>query len=860
MSLSLIKKVVGSGQRAVGSNAITTSFIVLLLIVAFASHAAAQTRRIVTLKVDGLPYRMVDRFVRERNPRTGKSQLPWMEHIFYQRGSRLENFYTRGISLSGPSWAILDTGQHAQIKGNVEFDRYTLHAYDYLNFIPYWLGYAGQVRVDMPGTEVMDEMGTPLLLDAYPYDERYMSFQLYQRGTRWTTLQRGLQNRFTTRSPRELVDEWTMGLEFRNILLDQLERELIEKLGNPRIRYLDYYTTEFDHRTHHNRDLQSQLIALQELDAIIGRIWTAIQKTPQADETAMILVSDHGTNTDERVYSQGYNLVKLLGSAAGGGHHVITKRRLLLDYSIKGFYPLVPLITTTTEDTYYLKGQSTDYPTALLDFDGNERASIHLRDNDLNVLHILLQQLQSKRLKEPLRGAVKEAFFQTLDSRRAKWTEDLAKLQEELGALHRWIAEQQEIVAKQPKKWTKEDSDAGRDLEARRVSARIGSSLADERKYTEYARTLTNLLALRREGFDAARIKIEDVIAKNAMGDANNVYEMQNYVVGIGADGLQLAGNGSLDMQKSFKRIDYFSLLHDVAVRNNVQPGVSHKPIDFISLRIPHAEIASALNGDLRSDDDPIWLYGGEDRQALVLARRDGAGRLSLRYLPIARLKQAAEGRIDFEITQWRAGLPLKIWEDPQLALPQANIARSVWLNEWHTELEWLRALHKTEYSNGLIGVHEQLTQHPVEGLDVDASGISDDERTLRRFRRWQRAMAEADLLLLANNHWNFDVRGFNPGGNHGSFFRVSTHSTLMMAGGSRTGIPRAAVIEEPYDSLSFMPTMLALTGQIEDERKPVPVLLKRGFRPFPGRIIKEVLNATDNPTPSVARGDSSAP
>src|ERR1051325_6183751 len=71
--------------------------------------------------------------------------------------------------------------------------------------------------------------------------------------------------------------------------------------------------------------------------------WTAVEKSPMASETVFILVSDHGFNTDERVYSQGFNLVKLLGSAAGGGHHVVTKRRLLLDYSIKGIYPLVPL-------------------------------------------------------------------------------------------------------------------------------------------------------------------------------------------------------------------------------------------------------------------------------------------------------------------------------------------------------------------------------------------------------------------------------------------------------------------------------------------------------------------------------------
>src|SRR5687768_13945705 len=102
----------------------------------FVSQSAqAQAKRVVLLKVDGLPYQTVDRFVRERDPQTGKSRLPWFEHIFYQNGTRLTNFYVRGISLSGPSWSLMDTGQHLQIKGNVEFDRYIFHTYDYLNFI-----------------------------------------------------------------------------------------------------------------------------------------------------------------------------------------------------------------------------------------------------------------------------------------------------------------------------------------------------------------------------------------------------------------------------------------------------------------------------------------------------------------------------------------------------------------------------------------------------------------------------------------------------------------------------------------------------------------------------------------------------
>ncbi len=141
----------------------------------------AQTKRLVLIKCDGLPNDVVDRFVRELDPRTGKSTLPWIDYIFYQRGARLSNFYVRGMSLSVPSWSLLDTGQHLQIKGNVEFDRYTLHSYDYLNFIPYYINRLG-TRIDMPAVEVLDSLKVPLLIDSYAHNELYGTFSLLQRG------------------------------------------------------------------------------------------------------------------------------------------------------------------------------------------------------------------------------------------------------------------------------------------------------------------------------------------------------------------------------------------------------------------------------------------------------------------------------------------------------------------------------------------------------------------------------------------------------------------------------------------------------------------------------------------------------
>jgi len=818
-----------------------------LTLLLFPALGVAQTKRVVTVQCDGLPYELVDRFVRERDPRTGKSQLPWFDYIFYQRGTRLTNFYVRGMSLSAPSWSLIDTGQHLQIKGNVEFDRYTLQTYDYLNFIPFYVQATVGKRVDMQGVEVLDAIGVPLLADAYLHSQQHATFSLFQRGPRYITFGKALENRLK-KAPKELFDEWTMaGLELRNSVPDQLTRELIEALSDPRFHYLEIVTTDFDHTAHHNNDRESHLYVLKELDAMLGRIWTAIRKSPLASETALILVSDHGFNTDERVYSQGFNLVKLLGSSAGGGHHVITKRRLLADYAIKGVNPFAQDIVTTTRDSYYLKSQSTDYPTAMLDFDGNERASLQFRDSDLNLLQIILQQLQRSDIPVSLRKALTEQFFNTVDARRAEWQKNTEQIDEELGALRRRIQRQRELCAAQSKKFSKEDSNAGRDDEAKRVCAWADIWIGQEQGYGNYGRILRNLLALRKDNFDVSQIRIEDVIARRAMGEHNTIHQLQNYVAGISPDGLVLKADGLLNMERSFVHVDYFSLFHNLTVRNNVQAGVLNRPIDLLAMRVP-VELVTPLISE-NGITDVVWVSAGPEQQALILARADKQGQLSFRYVPIKHLTQDQAGHLRFEFSPWHSGLPLQILEDRELEVPLAERAQSreAWLSEWHTDLEWLHALHKTHYSNGLIGLHEQLARHQIARLSLDEAGISADEVLLRRLLRKQRANIEADLLVVANDHWNFDVRGFNPGGNHGSFFRISTHSTFMLAGGDKTMIPRAVVVDEPYDSLSFVPTVLALTGNLRDDNNPIPVLWDKGFRRFPGRPVKEVLAKPEN-------------
>jgi hypothetical protein len=474
----------------------------------------------------------------------------------------------------------------------------------------------------------------------------------------------------------------------------------------------------------------------------------------------------------------------------------------------------------------------------MLDFDGNERASVHLRDSDLNVLHILLKELQGGGLSVEKQKAVTDAFFAVIDKRRRDWETDLKDLQAELGVLDRAILEQRKLWAAQPKKFTKEEQDAGMDDASRRIYVQLDRWLNEQKEFTEYARTLKNLLSLSSEAFLPSKVKIFDVIPKLAMGDRNTIYELQNYVVGLGPNGFVLNPDGSLNTDQSFTRVNYFSLLHGVTVRNNVQRGIANRPVDLIATRISR-ELVLPFIKDTNIDEDVIWVSASANRQALLLSRRDANGQLSFRYVPISGLTEDASGRLQFKEISWQAGLPLQIFEDSNLIVTGD---RTAWLSEWHTDIEWLNALYKTHYSNGLVGLHEELARHPIERLSTGAEKLSQDARLMRQFAQRKRELVEADMLIVANDHWNFDVRGFNPGGNHGSFFRVSTHSCFMVAGGANTGVPQALDVGTPYDSLSFVPTLLALTGNLRDDNSPTPELWDRGFRKFPGRVVKELL------------------
>ena len=155
-------------------------------------------------------------------------------------------------------------------------------------------------------------------------------------------------------------------------------------------------------------------------------------------------------------------------SPAGGAHHVLTNRHPLTEFKLKGLDPFVYEVITPSPDSNYLAGQAEQYPTVMLDLDGNERASIGLRNNTFNVVQILLDELIQKKVPGAIRNAALSALFSTLDKVRAEWRQDLDDLSDgahRARCAHRSAAEEGRRTAQeekemdpgtdQPSAWTK---------------------------------------------------------------------------------------------------------------------------------------------------------------------------------------------------------------------------------------------------------------------------------------------------------------------------------------------------------------------------------------------------------------------
>jgi hypothetical protein len=629
----------------------------------------------------------------------------------------------------------------------------------------------------MPGVEVLDRAGIPLLIDHFKPDEEYQSFQLFQRGVRWETLSQVLQRRLSTQAIIATVEDAGVP-SYEELLARQTDADLAADLAKRKVLYLDFYDGDVDHQGHATSQQAALLEVLKAVDARVGRLWTEVQKSPLAKNTVFAMVSDHGMNNVAGVISQTYSLTDLLSSPAGGGHHIVTDRQQLSDFKLKSLDPFTTRVVTPTRTSFYLADEANRYPTAWLDIDGNERTSVGLRNNDFNKIHILLKQLARKDLAAAQRKAAVAFVRGLIDKNRASWSRTERELTEELKLVSA-------SIAGEPKKIDKKDD---RELRAREQSLDRQEELGG---YSDYLQHLHRLLTYEPDFDKPLKDKVDSYLPEMAQGDNNSVGQIQHYVVGLTPAGITLDDAGRLDEERTFRHVNYPQLLLRQRANNVPQKGLSNQPIDFVAMILP----------DRRS----YWLYSDESRQLMI--ETDTDGRIRLR--PVKKLSQADAGTpLQVEDIAWQSGLPLALFEDAKLHIP-AGAERGAWLSQWHSEREWMQAIHECRYSTGVIGIVEELAP-----IGPNVPGKPGLDPVMLRYERRRRDLVEADFHVFAADHWNFNVRFPNAGGNHGAFFRISTHSVWMVAG---PGIPVRSV-EEPYDGLNFASTMLSLAG------KPVPM------------------------------------
>jgi Type I phosphodiesterase / nucleotide pyrophosphatase len=791
---------------------VSRALFLIFLFAAFETSTLAQEaapKRVVVLKVDGLGADLLEHSMEATDPHTGRKQLPWLNRIFAEHGSIFENFYTRGISLSAPSWSMLDTGSHLLIKGNVEYDRYTGRVYDYLNVFPFYLDYARKRKVDAPSVEVLDDAGVQLLSDRFSYRQRFRSPQLFQRGVKWPTLEHSLMRRLSANSLLLLLEDPSGGIGLDEGFAKQTEAELLSAIANPQIGYVDLFTGSLDHLAHAVNDETALQAELANLDALAGRVWNAIEASPLASQTLLVLVSDHGMNNVPGIYSQTFSLPDLLNSPAGGAHHVVTDRPQLSPYKLQGLNPMLSWVNSPSTASFYLRGQEENYPTAWLDMDGNERASVSLRNSDLNRIQILLQQLRKSDLSPEVRQAANEDLGQSLDRLRPHWEALAQELRKTLDGLAVAIRERETRMKADDHERSANNKEvrkeSGTEQASRRDAVEVQEWKDQAKRYEDYLVRLKTLAALHPGDDEVLHGDMEHLIPPRSLGDANDIYDLQHYVVGPAANGFVVDSGGHLDEAKSFRYVDYFTLLASQRSRNNPQSNVTVQPIDFTATSLPLNEVTQKLGSLPGELIEALWLSDGEEHQLIELVCAIGEDRIAIQLIPVAQLHQGPDRELSWEGRDWSPGLPLELLEDPALDIT-GNINRGEWLSQWHTEREWFSAVHRCRYSNGVIGITEEMlppSRAVPPAVNLDAAP--------RDFEILQRGLVQPDLEVFANDHWNFNVRNFNPGGNHGSFLRISTHSVWMMAG---AGIPAGRRIEEPYDSLDFASTILKLLAR----------------------------------------------
>ncbi len=848
--------------------------------------------RLVHIKVDGLSPTMVDALLHPDDPEkigllpdpegfrravalwrtyTGRQDLlPNLRRYFYEQGVRTENMFSATVTLSAAAWSVIDTGQPTVLKRHMVFSRQNGYLRSHLD------GFRDTMEIMMRDARktnaqwVLDQAGVSVFLDAFHPLRTYVTPQLFYRlrpgeylkelGYSWLHGGHGFSHpgQILTHHLGRLAKSTDYPDYSEDFVADHLADMILYRDFTGREPF-DYLSTIFygvDHQQHVDPNPENLVYRMMRFDLRVGRIFEAVERSQRREETVIALVSDHGSEWEPGKINLSFPLTRALRAPLFGGHTVATVMAENSARVISNIIPGVefPRVYESPFSPYgERRGGEEGYVTAFTDNFGNARAEIHLRNNDLNRLHLLLLARRRKLTPED----------------RMRWE---ARLRETLEAIRGWLAAERSGYHDYHagvRDWLptlKKRKDAyWRDAAVRlqRESERDAVQLRALDRLWELTQAEDPLAWLKKK-----KPSIPALIPKKYFGPRNSPYQLSHYTIGLD-ENWNWVETTHTDQGEPVP-MNYFEVLTRFRVDNPSDSGEPN-PFALVLGRLPVAAVEQVGRAQGWWDDVPVqqalWVLSGEaDKstrggQALVLEASDGR----LRYLPLRHLQPQADGSVELERTSELD--PLGLLADPEFRLLEGE-SRTAWLERFHTPQEWVVATAKTHYSNAVVVFADIMRPNALPFLanpafQASLTGFSSPELMQRYLRglRWKYTSEEPELRVWSARLWNFSSKTYTSGGAHGGLPPHVSRVAFYLWGGRGTGLPAGQVLTEPCTTLDVVPTLAAVLHMLDPAGHIVPqpgAVRDRSFLPFPGRVLPlespgaEVAEASRRKLPAV--------
>ena len=841
--------------------ALMSRLLILTAVVLFSGHLPLASNdtapqvptrpRLVEIQIDGLSPLLVDALLDPDDPAklarlpdpegfrravqmfrhyTGRQDLlPNLRHYFYEQGARADNMFSATMTLSAVAWSVIKTGQPSVIKRHMTFSRNNGYMRGHLDGFRDGLDIVTGHSRKTSALWELDQVGVSLLSDGFNPLRRYEIPQMFYRLPPGDYLRDWGKTYATT--GESLSDPWAIvrghfkrrveGIEYSDFneefLADHVAKKILERDFGGEESY-DYLTVFFsiDHQHHVDPNPENLVHRMIRLDRRIGRIFRAVERSQRREQTLVVVLSDHGAEYLPGAINLAFPITRVFRTRLFGGHTVATlmaeDSAHALTTPIKGIdYPRVYEGPFSPYGKAAREKGAKGYVTAAIDNFGNARAEVHLRNNDLNRLHLLLQA-RHRPLDEEQQGRWRTLFRRTVAD---VWTWLGPELANYRAYHYGSLAWARNLRQRTDYYWR----DIGNRLKAE--AERDAPQLKALNRLAELCQAVDPVAWLRDNN-----PSIPDLIPKKYLGPRNSVYQLTRYTIGLD-DNLKWIEE-TVDPRGNRVPMDYISILSNYRAPNQ-PPSHERNPIDLVVSSLPVEPIRAALivRGWLQAGIElrqVNWVVSTAKHslrkggQALTLEATDGR----IRYLPILNLRQDAEGRFTFAVHNQLD--PLGLFYDPEFSSPTGEPA-FVWLERFHTPQEWLEAAHDTYYGvapliiGDIAGVHtEAFIDNPAFQRRLD--GFPNEEARAQYLRglKWKYAANQPDLLLWSSYLWNFSSKNHTPGGGHGGLTPLVTRTSFLLWGGKDFQLPTGYAIKDYATTLDIVPTLAQLLGMLDGE------------------------------------------